>query len=152
VNRFFCPVCSLPVLRFYSARYPKWAIPRSWVTWCHTGMGACMNFVPKPEPPGLSRHPGLHEIPRICSSELLGKIGEISVHLWLKAFISHRFHRWTQIKRYLPKNEIHSRDFILYLGLSDRTTDADITPTPHNVTTPDPPKSLLLMRYRTGCA
>ena len=85
---------------------------------------------------GQSHHLGLHAIPRICSSELLGKICVISVNLWLKAFISHRFHRWTQIKCYLPKSEIHSRDFILYLDLSNRTTNEDIPPTPYNVTTP----------------
>ncbi len=57
----------------------------------------------------------------------------IRVHLWLTAFISHRFHRRTQIKCYFLKNYIHSRDFILYLGLSDRTTDEDMTQTPYNV-------------------
>jgi len=67
---------------------------------------------------------------------VVGKICEISVHLWLKAFISHRFHRCTQVKCYLPKSEIHSRDFTPYLGLFDRTTDEAVTQTPHNVTVP----------------
>ena len=88
---------------------------------------------------GQSHHLGLHEIPRICSSELLGKICVISVYLWLKVFISHRFHRWTQIKCYLLQSEIYSRDFMLYLDLSDRTTYEDVPPTPHNVTAPREP-------------
>ncbi len=57
----------------------------------------------------LSVHRGCHAIRgyiifhESTQSGLLGKICEISVHLWLNTFISHIFHRWAHIKCYSPR-------------------------------------------------